>query len=47
MAWSREWPCPTCGKMTNGTFFHYLRFPGCNPDRKPPKFDPPHGGYPK
>ncbi len=38
--------CETCHRPIDGTFFHYQRFPGCNPDRKPPKLDPPHGGYP-
>lgn len=23
MTWSRELPCPTCGRLTNGLFFHY------------------------
>lgn len=46
MAWSREYYCETCGRPHNGTFWHYQRYPGCDPNRKPPKFQPAHGGYP-
>ncbi len=48
MSWSQEGQCPTCGRSLHhsGTFYHYLRYPGCNPDRRLPKFAPVHGGYP-
>jgi len=40
--------CTTCGRScyVQGTFYHYKKFPGCNPHRELPKFDPAHGGYP-
>ncbi len=42
-----DYRCAACGRSTSqGTFYHYKKFPGCDPDRPLPKFDPPHGGYP-